>query len=144
MRRARTHLIAATAIWLAGCADDAALDAREGTVPRELLQGIEINRIGRHRLQLREFQDRAMAEAVAYIMDRGVSRQRIERITVQTLGGARTATRGGVRRAPIRYTVWLRIEGCRKSVQFSAAATGRIRTPSDTGGCLAAGDPPAQ
>ena len=143
MRRAKFLMIAATAIWLGGCAEDAALDPGEGVVPRELLQGIEINRIGRHRIQLREFQDRAMAGAVAYAMDRGVARQRIERITVQTLGGARTATRGGVRRSAIRYAVWLRIEGCPKSVQFRAGATGRISTPSDKGGCLAADDQPA-
>ncbi len=144
MRHVTFLIIAATAIWLGGCAEDAALDTGKDAVPRELLQGIEINRIGRHRIQLREFQDRAMAEAVAYAMDRGVARQRIGRITVQSLGGARTATRGGVRRSAIRYTVWLRIEDCPKSVQFRAGATGRISTPSDKGGCLDAGDPPAR
>ena len=144
MRRAKLLLIAATAIWLGGCAEDAALDPGDSVATRELLEGIEVNRIGRHRIQLREFQDRAMAEAVAYAMDRGVARQRIERITVQTLGGAKSATRGGVHRAPIRYTVWLRIEGCPRSVQFRAAATGRISTPEDKGGCLSTDDQPAQ
>ena len=85
-----------------------------------------------------------MAEAVAYAMDRGLARQRIKRITVQSLGGARTATRGGVRRSPIRYDVWLRIEGCQRSVRFRAGPTGRITTREDKGSCLATDDQPAQ
>ena len=144
MRRARTLLIAAATFWLGGCAEDAALDSSDDVPTRELLQDIEINRIGRHRIQLRVYQDRAMAEAVAYAMDRGVARQRIERITVQTVGGAKSATRGGVRRSPIRYDVWLRIDGCETRVVFNANATGRIAAPTDRSGCLSAAETPAQ
>ena len=147
MPRAKPLLIATTAIWLGGCAADAARDPGQGAAPAELLQGIEIDRIGRNRVQLREFQDRAMAEAVAYVVDRGVGRERIELITVETVGGdrrsgMRSRARGGVRRTPVRFTVWLRIADCEASVLFRAGATGRIAEPKDKSGCLSADGEP--
>ena len=45
--RAMTIVIAATVLWLGGCAQDAALDAGEGVLPEELLDDIAVNRIGR-------------------------------------------------------------------------------------------------
>ena len=149
MQRPASLLIATAAIWLGGCAADEAGNPGQGTAPAELLQGIEIDRIGRNRVHLREFQDRAMAEAVAYVMDRGLARQRIERVTVETIGGARRSgmrsrARGGVRRTPVRFTVWLQVEGCEASVLFRANATGRIAEPKDRSGCLSANGEPLQ
>ena len=76
MRHAKSLLIAATAIWLGGCVEHAVQEAGESGAPAELLQGIEIQRTGRNRADLREAQDRAMADAVAYVTDRGVARER--------------------------------------------------------------------
>ena len=143
MPSANTLLIVAAAIWLAGCTQDATR-ARSA----ELLQGIEIDRIGRNRVHLREFQDRAMAEAVAYATERGVARERIERITVETSGGGRSGApmgvRGGARRSPVRFAVWLRIADCEANVLFRANATGRIARPRDKSGCLSADGEPVQ
>ncbi len=144
MLRAKTMLIAAMASWLAGCAEDATPSPDGGYAPGELLQGIEIDRSGRDRVGLREYQDRAMAGAVGFAMDRGVGQQRITRITVDTLGGeVRRSPGGSVRRAPVRFTVWLRIEGCESNVVFNASATGQIGAPRDSSGCLSAAEQPA-
>ncbi len=143
MPNAKSLLIVAAAVWLGGCAQDATQVSSDGARSAELLQGIEIDRIGRNWVHLREFQDRAMAEAVTYAMERGVARERIERITVETTGGARRSgmrsrARGGVRRTPVRFTVWLRIADCETSILFRANATGRIAAPNDKSGCLSA------
>ncbi len=141
-------VIATTAIWLGGCAETAARNEDQDMAPTELLQGIEIDLIGRNRVHLREFQVRAMAEAVAYAMARGVARERIERITLETVGGARSGAssgrRGGGRRPATRFTVWLRIADCESSVLFRASATGRIVTPKDKSDCLSLYDGPVQ
>ena len=148
MPSAKTLLIVAAAIWLGGCAQDAALGSGQGVAPGELLQGIEIDRIGRNRVHLREFQNRAMAEAVAYAMERGIARERIERVTVETSGGGRSGAsmgvRGGARRSPVRFAVWLRIADCEASVLFRANASGQIAKPRDRNGCLSADGEPVQ
>lgn len=146
MRRVMTHLIAATAIWLGGCAEHAVQEAGEGGDPAVLLQGIEIQRTGRNRADLRAAQDLAMADAVAYVTDRGVARERIELITIQTMGGVSRSgsSQGGVRLAPFRYTVWLQIEGCETNVKFRTGASGRIHVPRDRSDCLAGDDKPVE
>ena len=149
MTNAKPLLIVAAVIWLGGCTQDASQVPSDGARSAELLQGIEIDRIGRDRVHQREFQDRAMAEAVAYALERGVARERIERITVETTGGARRSgmrsrARGGVRRTPVRFTVWLRITDCETSILFRANANGRIATPNDRSGCLSADGEPVQ
>ena len=145
MLRARTLLIAALASWLAGCANGDTPRPSGEPAPLELLQGVEINRIGRDRLGLREFQDRAMARAVAYAMEHGVARQRINHFTVETIGG-QSGSSGSVggRRTPVRFTLWMRIEGCESNVVFNASATGQIASPRDRSGCLATDGQPVQ
>ena len=146
MRRVMTHLIAATAIWLGGCVEHAVQEAGEGGDPAVLLQGIEIQRTGRNRADLRAAQDLAMADAVAYVTDRGVARERIELITVQTTGGVSRSgsSQGGVRLAPFRYTVWLQIAGCENNVKFRTGASGRIHVPRDRSDCLSDDEQPAE
>ena len=137
MPRTQATLIAAMAVWLAACAHGETPRPSGEPAPLELLQGVEINRIGRDRLGLREFQDRAMARAVAYAMERGVPRQRVERITVETFGGQ---SRGGsltARRTPVRFTLWMRVQDCDSNVVFNAGPTGQISAPRDRSGCLA-------
>ncbi len=138
MRHANFLLIAATAVWLGGCAEHAVEEAGEGGASAELLQGIEIQRTGRNRPELREAQDQAMADAVAYVIDRGVARERIELITIQTMGGPTRSPggRGGVRRSPYRYTLWLQVEGCETNVRFRTGASARIHVPRDRSDCL--------
>ncbi len=145
MGYAKALLIAATAISLAGCAEHAVEEAGEGGAsPELLLQGIEIQRTGRNRPELREAQDQAMADAVAYVMDRGVARERIELITIQTMGGPTRSAggRGGVRRSPYRYTLWLQVEGCETNVRFRTGASARIHVPRDRSDCLAEDEEP--
>ena len=143
MLRAKTMLIGALACWLSGCANGTTPSSLGSSAPGQLLQGIEIERIGRTQVGLREFQDQAMARAVAFAMERGVARQRINRITVETTGGeVRRSRRIGGRRAPVRFTVWLRIEGCESNVVFNAGSTGQIGAPGDTSGCLSSAEQP--
>jgi hypothetical protein len=145
MLQVKSKLIAAVTIWLAACAGDPTSSPGGRYAPGELLQGIEIDRIGQDRVGLREFQDRAMAKAVAFAINRGVARQRIIRITVDTLGGDVHRSLGvEVRRTPVSYTLWLRINGCESDVVFRASATGRIGAPRDRSGCLSAAEQPAQ
>lgn len=145
MRLAKTLLIAATAIWLGGCVEHAVEEAGEGGDPAVLLQGIEIERTGRNRADLRAIQDRAMADAVAYVTERGVARERIELITIQTMGGVSRSgsSQGGVRLAPFRYTVWLQIAGCETNVKFRTGASGRIHVPRDRSDCLSYDEQPS-
>ena len=145
MLRANTMLIAVLAGWLVGCTNGATPSSGGRSAPAELLQGIEINRIGQDRVGLREFQDQAMARSVAFAMGRGVARQRITHITVDTTGGeARRSRSIAARRTPVRFTVWLRIEGCESNIVFNASATGQIGAPRDSSGCLSASEQPSQ
>lgn len=100
------------------------------------LQGVEIRRIGNDQPRFREFQDRAVADALAVVDRSGIDRERIKNITVDTRGGEVSGGLRPIRTAP-RYTVWLNIEGCERGVSFNASSTGRVASPSDPSGCLA-------
>ena len=78
--------------------------------------------------------------------DRGVARERIELITIQTMGGVSRSgsSQGGVRLAPFRYTVWLQISGCEANVKFRTGASGRIHVPRDRSDCLPVDEEPAE
>ncbi len=143
--RAKAIMIAVAMIWLGGCTEQATLVSSEGVLPEELLDGIAVNRIGRDRIGLGDNQDRAMAKAVAFAVERGVDRERITTITIDTTGGEVRRRLGTTpRRTPVRYTIWLRIEGCETRVVFNANATGRIAAPTDRSGCLSAAETPGQ
>ena len=145
MLRVRILMTAVVAIWLAGCAGDTTAEPGNQYARAELLEGIEIDRIGQYRVGLREFQDRALADAVAFVTGRGVARERITRIIIDTIGGDVTGNRRrGMRRRPVRFTLWMRIEGCEANVVFRAGPTGRIGTSQDKSGCLSAAVQPAQ
>lgn len=86
-----------------------------------------------------------MAKAVAFTMERDVARERITAITIDTTGGQVRRRLGTTpRRTPVRYTIWLRIEGCDTRLVFNADAAGRIAAPTDRSGCLSPAEAPAQ
>lgn len=99
------------------------------------LQGIEIRRIGNDQPRFREFQDRAIADALTHLENNGIERSRIENVTVDTRGGSVGGGLRAIRTAP-RYTVWINVEGCSRGVSFHSSSTGRITQPSDPGDCL--------
>ena len=102
---------------------------------RSDLQGIEIRRIGNDQVRLREFQDRSILNALAYLDAHGIGRGRIESVTVDTIGGE---TGGGFRSlsTSARYMVWINIEGCESNVMFNAGPTGQVGTLRDSSTCL--------
>ena len=99
------------------------------------LQGIEIRRIGNDQPRFREFQDRAIADALTHLENNGIERSRIENVTVDTRGGSVGGGLRVVRTAP-RFTVWINVEGCNRGVAFHSSSTGRITRPSDPSDCL--------
>ncbi len=74
-----------------------------------------------------------------------MARERITSITIDTSGGEVRRRLGTTpRRTPVRYTMWLRIEGCETRVIFTANATQQIAAPTDRSGCLSAAEAAAQ
>ena len=73
---------------------------------------------------------------LARLAETGVPREAITNITIDTDAsdpGGRFARNS----LSVRYSVWVNIDGCERSVFGSAGATGRITSFRDRGGCLA-------
>ena len=100
------------------------------------LTGIEIRRVGNDQVHFREFQNRAINEMVTRVTEAGVPLDAITSITIDTDASDPSGSfaRGSL---SVRYSVWLNIDGCDKSVYGSARATGRLSSFDDRGNCLA-------
>lgn len=127
---------------LAACAGDSSVTVGGSNVSATAtrpyggdLSGIEIRRIGNDAIRFRESQDRAIVNSLRYLEANGVTKDRIQQVTVETQGGERSGF-GFVGSSP-RYAVWVSVKGCESSLLFQASAGGSIATPRDRGGCLA-------
>lgn len=100
------------------------------------LTGIEIRRVGNDQVHFREFQNRAINGMVAKVTEAGVPLDAITSITIDTDASdpSGSFSRGSL---SVRYSVWVNIDGCDKSVFGSARATGRLSSFDDRGNCLA-------
>ena len=100
------------------------------------LTDIEIRRVGNDQVHFREFQNRAINDMVARVTEAGVPLDAITSITIDTDASdpSGSFSRGSL---SVRYSVWVNIDGCDKSVFGSARATGRLSSFDDRGNCLA-------
>jgi hypothetical protein len=143
MRTILALLLSAMAVIAAGCTSETSSVGVAGSGvgytttggTRADLQGIEIRRIGNDQVRLREFQDRSVLSALAYLDAHGIERGRIESVTVDTIGGE-TGGGFGAMHSAARYSVWVNVKGCERSVSFNAGPTGRVAAPHDPGACL--------
>lgn len=98
-------------------------------------EGLKIRRIGNDQVGNREFQNRAIANALADLAARGVDRDRIENVTVSTSGGEGSSGFGGLS-FNYSFDLWFNIKGCESSIVYRAGPTGRITTGYGGGECL--------
>ncbi len=139
----KISLIAAVVTLLAGLSQAPLAPAQAGEIrsPSDWgydLSGIEIRRIGNDKIFFREFQNRAMHNALVMLAQRGVPRGAVSAITIDTQGGDSGGNFFGGGHGFVQYDLWVRVEGCAKNIMFNARHSGSITTMYDKGGCLAA------
>jgi len=126
--------VAVAVSFLAACAGGAASNPGTTAYYATAFQGLKIRRIGNDTPGSREFQNRALDQALDRLADNGVSRDRIDHITVSVTGG--NQRNGGVFSSASTYRIWIDVKGCAADVMFQARASGSITTVSDKSHCL--------
>ena len=139
MSRRALCLLFLISLGLGACANDGVNRGTTADYAREF-QGLEIRRIGQDNPNNREFQNRAISNALADLAAKGVNRDQIENITVSTQSGSSFSSSflPSIGRT-FNYDVWININGCEGSVVYRAGPTGGITTSTDKGGCLSGG-----
>ena len=133
---------------LVGCAETSGDGASSSAVrdARDSYEGIPIRRTGNYRPRDREFQNRAIFRALAYLKTNDIPADRVTGINIGTMaadrssfGNLRIGASSGLA-VPVqpRYDLWVSIEGCKSPVHFISTYSGRPSRPYDKSGCLAA------
>ncbi len=102
---------------------------RPGAVLRRDFPAVAIQRLGAHDFLYADFGDRAVLDALYRIVQAGVPKDKIEKVTLSTFHGRRDRGRPS-------FDLWLRITDCDKQVYMGANHHGRVVTVQDRGGCL--------
>lgn len=131
MSRIARHGLWLAALALAGCGG-----GYGGPDLRSEFPSLQVTRIGDSSPVHSDFQDIAVGNAVRYAVESGVPETAIQRATVESVRQIGVPI-GGASGYPMYYEVWLKVQGCPKSIHMRASFTGRLAGLDDPAGCLA-------
>lgn len=100
---------------------------------------IPVRRIGNDDIFNREFQDRALVNALGYIEASNISRERIRRVIISVEGGDSDRNRRFSVGTSRQFGVWVGLHDCDSDIFFRGNSVGHIARPNDEAGCLAGG-----